>query len=136
MAELTAIFDETVRRERGRIVGGLLRLCGSLDAAEEAFQDAALAALEAWRDEPPANPGAWLMTAAKNRAKDAHRHRAVEAAKAPLLVDEVVRRERGRILGGLLRLGGSVDAAEEAFQEAALAAVEAWSREAPANPGA
>jgi RNA polymerase sigma-70 factor, ECF subfamily len=88
MAELTDIFDETVRRERGRIVGGLLRLCGSLDAAEEAFQEAALAALEAWREQPPANPGAWLMTAAKNRAKDTHRHRAVEAAKAPLLAED------------------------------------------------
>jgi RNA polymerase sigma-70 factor (ECF subfamily) len=85
MAELTAILDATVRRERGRIVGGLLRLCGSLDAAEEAFQDAVLAAMRAWLVELPANPGAWLMTAAKNRAKDAHRHRAVEAAHAQLV---------------------------------------------------
>jgi RNA polymerase sigma-70 factor, ECF subfamily len=88
MAELAQIVDQVVRRERGRIVGALLRLCGSLDAAEEAFQDAVLAALQAWRDELPANPGAWLVTAAKNRAKDAHRHRAVAEAKAPLLVEE------------------------------------------------
>jgi RNA polymerase sigma-70 factor (ECF subfamily) len=91
MAELTglaATVDDAVRRERGRIVGSLLRLCGSLDAAEEAFQDAALAALEAWRDELPVNPGAWLMTAAKNRAKDARRHGAVMAAKAPLLAED------------------------------------------------
>jgi len=88
MAELAQIIDQVVRRERGRIVGGLLRLCGSLDAAEEAFQDAVLAALQAWRDELPANPGAWLVTAAKNRAKDAHRHRAVTEAKAPLLEHE------------------------------------------------
>ncbi|HEV8244734.1 MAG TPA: sigma-70 family RNA polymerase sigma factor [Polyangiaceae bacterium] len=88
MADLTAIVDDTVRRERGRIVGGLLRLCGSLDAAEEAFQEAALSALEVWGDEIPANPGAWLMTAAKNRARDARRRRAVREAKAPLLAED------------------------------------------------
>ncbi|MBV8760183.1 MAG: RNA polymerase subunit sigma-24 [Deltaproteobacteria bacterium] len=88
MADLTAIIEDTVRRERGRIVGGLLRLCGSLDAAEEAFQEAALAALRAWRDEVPANPGAWLMTAAKNSARDARRHHAIVEAKAPLLAED------------------------------------------------
>jgi RNA polymerase sigma factor (sigma-70 family) len=88
VAELREIVGETVRRERGRIVGGLLRLSGSLDAAEEAFQEAALAAMEAWREEVPANPGAWLMTAAKNSAKDMRRHRAIIDAKAPLLVED------------------------------------------------
>jgi len=88
MADLTSLVDDTVRAERGRIVGGLLRLCGSLDAAEEAFQEAALAAVQAWRVEVPSNPGAWLMTAAKNRAKDARRRRVVAEAKAPLLVED------------------------------------------------
>jgi RNA polymerase sigma-70 factor, ECF subfamily len=88
VADLTAIVDDMVRRERGRIVGGLLRLCGSLDAAEEAFQEAALAAVEAWRGEVPSNPGAWLMTAAKNSAKDARRRRVVAEAKAPLLAPD------------------------------------------------
>jgi RNA polymerase sigma-70 factor (ECF subfamily) len=90
MAELTGIaaaIDDAVRRERGAVVGGLLRLCGSLDAAEEAFQNAALAAVTAWREQVPANPGAWLMTVARNHAKDARRHGAVVAAKAPLLVE-------------------------------------------------
>jgi RNA polymerase sigma factor (sigma-70 family) len=88
MADLTQIIDDTVRRERGRIVGGLLRLCKSLDAAEEAFQDAVLAAMQAWREQIPSNPGAWLMSAAKNRAKDALRHQAVADAKAPLLIED------------------------------------------------
>jgi RNA polymerase sigma-70 factor (ECF subfamily) len=88
VADLTAIVNDTVRTERGRIVGGLLRLCGSLDAAEEAFQEAALAAVQAWREQVPSNPGAWLMTAAKNRAKDSRRRRAVAEAKAPLLVED------------------------------------------------
>jgi RNA polymerase sigma-70 factor (ECF subfamily) len=90
MAELTRTLDDTVRRERGRIVGGLLRLCGSLDAAEEAFQEAVLAALQAWRAGVPDNPGAWLMTSAKNRARDARRHAVVADAKAPMLVENDV----------------------------------------------
>jgi RNA polymerase sigma factor (sigma-70 family) len=94
MADLATIVEGAVRSERGRIVGSLLRLCGSLDAAEEAFQDAALAAIQAWRAEVPANPGAWLMTAAKNSAKDARRRSAVRDAKAPLLaLDETDPRE-------------------------------------------
>jgi RNA polymerase sigma factor (sigma-70 family) len=88
VADLTAIVQDAVRTERGRIVGGLLRLCGSLDAAEEAFQEAALAAVQAWREEVPSNPGAWLMTAAKNSAKDARRRRVVAEVKAPLLVED------------------------------------------------
>jgi len=90
MAELIDVVRETVRRERGRIVGALLRLGGSLDAAEEAFQEAALSAIEAWQDSVPTNPGAWLMTAAKNSARDARRHRAIVDAKAPLLVEDAM----------------------------------------------
>jgi RNA polymerase sigma factor (sigma-70 family) len=88
LTQLPEIVEETVRAERGRIVGGLLRLCGSLDAAEEAFQEAALAAVQAWREQLPSNPGAWLMTAAKNSARDARRRRVVAEAKAPLLVED------------------------------------------------
>jgi len=88
MADLTAVVAESVRRERGRIVGGLLRLGESLDAAEEAFQEAVLAAIEAWRPEVPVNPGAWLMTTAKNKARDARRHRAIAQAKAPFLAED------------------------------------------------
>jgi RNA polymerase sigma factor (sigma-70 family) len=88
MAELTEIVGETARRERGRIVGGLLRMCRSLDAAEDAFQEAVLAALDAWRTQIPLNPGAWLMTAAKNAARDSWRHGAVVEAKAPILGED------------------------------------------------
>ena len=88
MAELAREIDDLVRHERGRIVGALLRVSGSLDAAEDAFQTAALAALAAWHSGVPANPAAWLTTAAKNAARDARRHHAVIAAKAPLLAND------------------------------------------------
>jgi len=65
-----------------------VRMLGNLDAAEEAFQDAVLAALDDWRTRgAPANPAAWLTTVAKNRARDAARHRRIVDAKAPLLAE-------------------------------------------------
>lgn len=91
MEELTRTLDEVVRREKGRVVGGLVRLLGSIDAAEEAFQDAVLAALGRWPiDGMPDNPGAWLTSTAKNHARDAARHRRVVERKAPLLVEDDV----------------------------------------------
>jgi RNA polymerase sigma-70 factor, ECF subfamily len=42
---------------------------GDLDVAEEAVQDAFATAVERWgRDGTPRNPGAWIMTTARNRA--------------------------------------------------------------------
>jgi RNA polymerase sigma factor (sigma-70 family) len=88
VAELNELVDGVVRRERARILGGLVRLSGSLDAAEEAFQEATLAALHEWKEGAPANPGAWLMTVAKNRARDQRRHRAVADAKSALILED------------------------------------------------
>jgi RNA polymerase sigma-70 factor (ECF subfamily) len=86
--ELNRTLDEVVRREKSRVVGGLVRLLGSIDAAEEAFQDAVVAALASWPvDGTPGNPAAWLTQAAKNRALDAARHRRVVEKKAPLLLE-------------------------------------------------
>ena len=90
MEELTsAALDEVFRREKGRVVGALVRLFGDLDTAEEAFQEAVLAALPSWRGPGglPANPGAWLTTAAKNHARDAARHRHIVDRTAPLLAE-------------------------------------------------
>jgi RNA polymerase sigma-70 factor (ECF subfamily) len=49
---------------------------------------AILAAVPSWRaGGVPANPAAWLTTAAKNYARDAARHRHIVDTKAPLLVE-------------------------------------------------
>jgi RNA polymerase sigma-70 factor (ECF subfamily) len=86
--ELSQTFDAVFQREKGRIVGALVRMLGNIDAAEEAFQEAVLAAVSAWRaDGVPANPAAWLTTAAKNQARDAARHRRIAAKNAPLLME-------------------------------------------------
>ncbi len=88
------VLDELVRRESARVVGMLVRLLGSVDRAEETFQESLVAALERWpREGVPRNPGAWLATVAKHRAIDQlrlerlhetkHRTLAREGAPAP-----------------------------------------------------
>src|SRR5213078_1232082 len=66
-----AVLDRLFRRESGQAVAVLARILGDLDRAEEAVQDAYTTALERWpRDGVPANPAAWVMTTARNRAVD------------------------------------------------------------------
>ena len=76
MAPATHAAIEAVWRiESARIVAGLARMTRDVGLAEELAQEALLAALERWpASGVPDNPGAWLMTAAKNRALDHFRH--------------------------------------------------------------
>jgi RNA polymerase sigma-70 factor (ECF subfamily) len=90
VAELSQTLADIVRREKSRVIAALVRRLGSIDSAEEAFQEAVLAALPSWRDGVPANPAAWLMTAAKNHGHDALRHQRIVDAKSPLLVEHDV----------------------------------------------
>jgi RNA polymerase sigma-70 factor, ECF subfamily len=82
---VTAI--ETVFREEwGRAVAILTRVLGDLALAEDAVQDAFTIGLERWpRDGLPSNPGAWLVTTARNRAIDRIRREQTFARKAELL---------------------------------------------------
>jgi RNA polymerase sigma-70 factor (ECF subfamily) len=67
---LTAI--EGVFREcYGRAVAVLIRMCGDIELAEEAVQDAFIAAMERWPESGiPPSPAGWIITAARNRAID------------------------------------------------------------------
>ena len=66
------------RIEAARLLGGLVRLVRDVDRAEDLAQDALLAALLRWPETGiPDNPGAWLMTTAKNRAIDERRRRSM-----------------------------------------------------------
>ena len=68
--------------EWGRIVATLIRGTGDWDLAEECAQDAFALALETWgRDGVPRNPGAWLTTTARNRARRPAAPRRDRAAK-------------------------------------------------------
>jgi len=64
-------IDAVWRIESARLIAGVARIVRDVGVAEELAHDALVAALEQWpRTGIPDNPGAWLMTAAKNRAID------------------------------------------------------------------
>jgi RNA polymerase sigma-70 factor (ECF subfamily) len=66
-----AAIDAVWRIESARLIAGLTRLLRDVGLAEEVAQDALVTALEKWPEiGVPENPGAWLMTTAKNRAFD------------------------------------------------------------------
>jgi RNA polymerase sigma-70 factor, ECF subfamily len=57
------------REQWGRVLAALIGFLGDFDLAEEAAQEAFAIAAERWpREGTPANPSAWLVTTARNRA--------------------------------------------------------------------
>jgi RNA polymerase sigma-70 factor, ECF subfamily len=83
---VTAEVERTFREEWGRAVAILTRVLGDLELAEDATQDAFATAVERWpRDGVPRNPGAWIVTTARNRAIDRIRRDRVFQQKAELL---------------------------------------------------
>jgi RNA polymerase sigma-70 factor (ECF subfamily) len=81
-----SVVDRAFRRESGRAVATLIRATGSFDVAEDAVQDAFLVALEHWpRGGVPDNPGAWIVTTARNRAIDRLRRDRVGREKTQAL---------------------------------------------------
>jgi RNA polymerase sigma-70 factor, ECF subfamily len=97
------VLDELYREEWGRTLAALARTLGDVGLAEDAVQEAFAAALERWpRDGVPANPGAWLLTTARNRAIDRIRREQTLRRKTELLgaleaaeeVDETIPDER------------------------------------------
>jgi RNA polymerase sigma-70 factor (ECF subfamily) len=75
-------LDEMLRIEGGRVLATLVRLTGDFQLAEDALHDAVLVALEKWpRSGTPANPAAWLTTAARNKALDRIRRESRRSAK-------------------------------------------------------
>ena len=84
--DVRACAESVFRQEHGRIIAGLIRLCGSFDRAEEAMQDALAAALAHWPDRGiPQNPAAWIMTAAHRKLIDLARRERTRNEKHDLL---------------------------------------------------
>jgi RNA polymerase sigma-70 factor (ECF subfamily) len=68
---VSAAVAVAFRDERAIVLATLIRQAGDFQLAEDAVQDAFEAAVTAWRrDGVPANPGAWITTAARRRAID------------------------------------------------------------------
>ncbi|MFN0096691.1 MAG: RNA polymerase sigma factor [Dehalococcoidia bacterium] len=74
---------ETVfRAERGRLLANLIRWCGDFDLAEDVLQEGFESAVVHWAvDGVPANPAAWLLTAARRRAIDRLRRQTLHVQK-------------------------------------------------------
>jgi len=87
-------IDAVWRIESARLIAGLARMVRDVGLAEELAQEALVAALERWPESGvPENPGAWLMTAAKNRAIDLLRRRKLLERKQ----EEVGREVEGEV---------------------------------------
>ena len=64
-------IDRIFREESGKAVASLVRFFGDIDLAEDAVQDAFVAALRKWPvDGLPPKPGGWILTTARNRVLD------------------------------------------------------------------
>ncbi len=97
---MAAVFHQ----EAGRLTAALVRTLGDFDLAEECVQDALVAALEHWpREGVPANPGAWLMTAARRKGIDRLRREKRYQEKVAQLEKSIGPLEGGP---GVRRVGG------------------------------
>jgi RNA polymerase sigma-70 factor (ECF subfamily) len=64
-------IERVFRDEYGRAVAVLVRVFGDIDVAEEAVQDAFVAAVRRWPSSGlPPSPAGWIITTARNRAVD------------------------------------------------------------------
>jgi len=80
------VFEEVFRDEWGRVLASLVGFLGDFDQAEEAAQEAFAIAAARWpASGTPPNPGAWLVTTARNRAIDRIRRERTLAGKIHLL---------------------------------------------------
>lgn len=74
------------RIESPRILGGLMRMVGDVELAEDLAHATLVTALERWPDTGvPDNPGAWLMATAKRRAIDHRRREDMKTRQAAAL---------------------------------------------------
>lgn len=92
-------IEEAFTEEWGRIVAALIRRVRDWDLAEDCAQQAFAEAARRWPGEGvPRQPGAWLMTVARNRAIDRLRHE---------------RMRDGRLREAAAMIGGSADVGED-----------------------
>ena len=94
--------EDLLRALAPQVLAALVRRYGHFDLAEEAVQEALLAAVTQWpRDGVPDNPRAWLITVAARRLTD-------------LLRAEQARRRREQTAAGLMPAGDWITAGADA----------------------
>ena len=90
-------IDRIFREEYGRAVSVLIRVCGDIDAAEEAVQTAFALAVERWPvSGTPPSPAGWIITTARNYAIDRFRR---EASRDDRHAEAAMRYERDQPIG-------------------------------------
>src|SRR6476619_6952473 len=73
----TSEIERVFRAEHGRAIAILVRSFGDIDVAEEAVQEAFVAAVERWPATGlPPSPVGWIIATAKNKAIDRLRREA------------------------------------------------------------
>ncbi|WP_414655760.1 RNA polymerase sigma factor [Flexivirga sp.] len=88
-SDLRVVDDQLVRDLVPAAISALCRRGADFASAEDAVQDGLIKALEAWRDSPPDDPLAWLITASwrrfldQVRSTDARRARELRATEQP-----------------------------------------------------
>jgi predicted RNA polymerase sigma factor len=96
-----SVAEAVARRSYGKLVALLAMRTRDVAAAEDALADAFAAALADWPERGcPANPEAWLMTAARRRAIDGARHRHIGdevANQLTILADEIDEGDAGAL---------------------------------------
>ncbi|NGN97639.1 RNA polymerase [Grimontia sp. S25] len=76
------LIDEVLRRDRGRILSGLIARLGDFQLGEDALQEASISALKHWSQEGiPRDPVAWLMKVGLNKGIDQIRFSQREAQR-------------------------------------------------------
>jgi RNA polymerase sigma-70 factor (ECF subfamily) len=88
--EIAAQIETTFRQEHGKVLAVLIAMLGDFALAEDALQDALIAALEQWKqDGVPRNPGAWITTIAKRKAMDRIRRDSNFTRKQQVILDSL-----------------------------------------------
>ena len=79
---MSSDLEAVLRAEHGLVLATLVRDLGDLDLAEDALQEACVAAVETWpRSGVPDRPGAWLLTTARRKGIDRTRREAKRDGK-------------------------------------------------------
>lgn len=91
------VAESAARASYGRLLAMLTSWSRDIASSEDALADAFATALETWPERGvPANPEAWLLTAARNRLRNSLRHREIHRAAQ----QEIERRIEERLVAG------------------------------------
>jgi RNA polymerase sigma factor (sigma-70 family) len=88
-------FEDLLRPLAPQVLGALVRRYGHFDAAEDAVQEALIAAATQWPSEGiPANPKGWLVTVASRRLTDLLRSEQARRRREEEVAEQVLRADR------------------------------------------